>query len=301
MRRPPPLSNVMKYPVVGITIALATVVTLASWSGKVDVTPLFETIDIRRGQLWRLVTSALPHGDILHLVFNLYWTWVFGTLIEEIFGHLKTLAIFLLLAVIANGAEYAILSGGIGLSGIVYGLFGLLWVLSRRDQKFAEVIDQKTAGLFVVWFFFCIFLTVSGTPIANIAHGMGAVAGAILGWTVSAPSRRFAGSAALTVLLAATLVGSTLARPWINLSTYRGYDEAKLGYDDLMANRNAEALQWYRDAVRMQPKMASFWFNIGIAYDRVNQHSNAMAAYKQAHDLEPSNATYQAAAQISPG
>src|ERR1700722_13554187 len=152
MRRPPPLSNVMKYPVVGVTIALATVVTLASWSGKIDVTPLYETVDIRRGQLWRLVTSALPHGDILHLVFNLYWTWVFGTLVEEIFGHLKTLAIFLLLAVIANGAEYAILSGGIGLSGIVYGLFGLLWVLSRHNQKFAEVIDQKTAGLFVVWF-----------------------------------------------------------------------------------------------------------------------------------------------------
>jgi cytochrome c-type biogenesis protein CcmH/NrfG len=174
-------------------------------------------------------------------------------------------------------------------------------VLSRHNQNLAEVIDQKTAGLFVVWFFFCIFLTVSGTPIANIAHGVGAVAGAVLGWTVSAPSRRFAGSAAITVLLAATVVGSTLARPWINLSTYRGYDEAKLGYDDLMANRNAEALQWYRDAVRMQPKMASYWFNMGIACERLNQHSSAMAAYKHAYDLEPSNTNYRDAAQISPG
>jgi membrane associated rhomboid family serine protease len=296
LRRPPPLKNFMKYPIVSAAIALAVGITLASWSGKVDISPLCETIDIRRGQLWRILTSALPHANILHLGFNLYWTWALGTLVEERFGHWKTLAIFVLLAIVANGAEYAILVGAIGLSGVVYGLFGLLWVLSRFSPNLAGVIDRKTIGLFVLWFFFCIFLTVAGTPIANIAHGVGVLAGATMGWAISAPSRREVGFGALSALVVAVLAGSTLARPWINLSTYRGYDEANLGYDDLVAGRNAEALHWLRDAVIMQPRISGFWFNLGIAYDRLNQHSDAVAAYRKARDLEPNNAQYQAAA-----
>src|ERR1700722_13651110 len=178
MRRAPPWTDFKKYPVVSATIVMAVVVTLACWSGKVDVKTLSETVEIRRGELWRLLTSALPHGDILHLAFNVYWTWAFGTLVEESFGSAKTLGIFVFLAVVADGAEYAFLSGGIGLSGIGYGLFGMLWVLSRRDRRFAGIIDQKTVGLFVAWFFVCIFLTTSGYPIGNIAHSAGAIAGA---------------------------------------------------------------------------------------------------------------------------
>jgi membrane associated rhomboid family serine protease len=299
MRRPLPIKEFIKYPVVSGTIALAIGVTIAFWS-KMDITALTETVDIRRGQLWRFLTSALPHGDILHLVFNVYWLWVFGTLVEEMFGHVKMLAIFVWLAIVANGAEYAFLDGGIGLSGIVYGLFGLLWVVSRHDPKYSGVIDQQTIWLFVAWFFFCIALTVQGTPIANVAHGAGAVAGAVLGWTICLRSWRIVGSATMAVLVAIVVVSSTFARPWINMSKFRGYDEGKVGYDCLIANKNAEALRWLHDATLMQPKMAENWFNMGIAYDRLNRHSEAIAAYRRAHDLDPSNTKYQEAAEDSP-
>src|SRR5579871_83362 len=111
MRPPPPLTEARKYPVVIGTLALAIGVTPGSLAGKIDVSPLYANVEVRRWQLWRLVTSALPHVDFFHLIFNVYWTWVFGTLVEEYFGHLKTLGIFILLAFAANGAEYAILSG----------------------------------------------------------------------------------------------------------------------------------------------------------------------------------------------
>jgi len=294
MRRPPPWNDFIKYPVAGGTIALAVGVSLASWSGKVDVGALYETVDIRRGELWRLLTSALPHADLLHLAFNCYWIWVFGSLIEERFGHLKTVAMFVLLAIAANGAEYAVLSGGMGLSGVVYGLFGLLWVLSRQDRRFEGEIDQNTVRLFVAWFFFCIFLTVVGYPIGNVAHGVGAVAGALLGLAICGSSqRRIAASAAVALLLAATLSGVTLGRPWINLSKYGGYDEGSLGYDALIANRDEEALRWLRDATRMQPGIAAYWFDMGIAYDRLGRRSEATAAYERARRLEPANAQYQ--------
>lgn len=297
MRRPPPVSDFVKYPIVGGTIALAVGVTLAWWSGKVDITSLFTTAEIRRGELWRLLTSVLPHANILHLAFNVYWIWVFGTLVEEVFGHARTLAIFVLLAVASNGAEYAFLDGGVGLSGIGYGLFGMMWVLTSRDRRFDEVIDQRTITLFVAWFFICILMTVMGYPIANVAHGIGAVAGALLGFSISSSSRhRVVAWSALTLLAAGVLVAATIARPWVNLSRHGGEEEARLGYEALIADRNEEAIRWLRDATRMQPRSAGDWFNLGIACDRLQRHAEATAAFKRAHDLEPANEEYQAAA-----
>ncbi|HWE93709.1 MAG TPA: rhomboid family intramembrane serine protease [Tepidisphaeraceae bacterium] len=295
MRRPPPITDFIKYPIVGGTIALAVGVSLAAWSGRIDVGSLYATVDIRRGQLWRVLTSTLPHVNFLHLAFNVYWTWVFGTLLEEVFGHARTSLIFVLLAVAGNGAEYAFLDGGVGLSGIGYGLFGLLWVLSRRDERFADAVDHNTVVTFVVWFFACIVMTVAGYPIGNVAHGVGAATGALLGWAISSSGRRKAATAAgLAVVVAGVLVGVTFARPWINFSKTGGYAEGELAYDALLANHDTDAIRWYRDATRMQPGIAGYWFNLGIAYERMKRNSEAAGAYRRAVDIEPNNPTYQA-------
>lgn len=60
-----------KYPVVALTAVLAVGITVAWWA-KVDISPLFQNAEIRRGQLWRLLTSIFPHIDFFHLVFNVY-------------------------------------------------------------------------------------------------------------------------------------------------------------------------------------------------------------------------------------
>jgi membrane associated rhomboid family serine protease len=283
---------------------LATGVTVASLAKLVDITPLVENGEIRRGEVWRLLTSALPHGDPLHLLFNLYWMWVFGTLVEKVFGIWRTLAIFMLLAVVSGAAEFALLRGGIGLSGVGYGLFGMVWVLSKRDARFTGAVDSKTVQLFVGWFFFCIFLTYSGYPIANIAHAVGCGTGALLGWTIAtSPRLRAVGIASVMILLAATVVGATVGRPWLNLekyaggdtAKYAGYDEAKFGFDALAANKNDQAARWYRDAVRMNPRDAGYWYNLGIAYQRLSMADKASAAYQRACDLDPSDPQYQSA------
>ncbi|MGC2531204.1 MAG: hypothetical protein WA639_25945, partial [Candidatus Acidiferrum sp.] len=74
-------------------------------------------------------------------------------------------------------------------------------------------------------------------------------------------------------------VGATAARPFVNFSSHGGYEEGKWGYDDLIANRNQEALRWLRDAARYQPTVPSYWFNLGIAYERLNNQSAALSAY----------------------
>src|ERR1041385_9015799 len=98
MRQPPKWTEFIKYPVTDGTGLLSTVVTLEGWA-KIDVSPLFESPVVRSGEVWWLITSTIPHLDVLHLFFNLYWLWVFGTLVEEVYGHFKTAGLFLLFAV----------------------------------------------------------------------------------------------------------------------------------------------------------------------------------------------------------
>jgi len=37
-----------------------------------------------------LSQNIFPHLDILHLVFNVWWLWIFGTKVESALGHAKT-------------------------------------------------------------------------------------------------------------------------------------------------------------------------------------------------------------------
>ncbi|MGE5618313.1 MAG: rhomboid family intramembrane serine protease [Sphingomonadaceae bacterium] len=51
---------------------------------------------VPRGELLTLVTSQFLHADWLHLLSNMVFLWVFGRAVEDRFGHLPYLAIYLL-------------------------------------------------------------------------------------------------------------------------------------------------------------------------------------------------------------
>ena len=295
MRHPPRWREFARYPATAGTAVLALGVTIAWWS-KADISSLFANAEIRRGELWRLLTCTLPHVDVLHLAFNLYWLWVFGTLLEEVYGHLRTAALFVLFAVGASALDFAFDRGGVGLSGVGYGLFGMLWVLARRDPRFHDAVDQRTVNLFLAWFVFCIVTTVTNIlPVANIAHGAGLILGVLVGTAIATPARRLHAVAGATALLLFGIWGATLGRPLLNLSPESGYEEAKWGYEALMANRDKEAARWLRDAVTYRRQTPQSWFNLGIAYDRLGNKSAAHAAYQRAHDLDPNNPEYSLA------
>ncbi len=295
MARTPKWTEVPKYPVIVGVAAIAVGVTIAWWA-KVDISPLFDSAEIRRGQLWRLFTSIFPHLDILHLAFNLYWLWILGTIAEEVYGHAQTAMLIILLAVGSSSWEFALDRGGVGLSGVGYGLFGLLFVLSQRDERFRGALDQRTVKLFVGWFFLCIVTTATHMyVVANVAHGAGAVLGALVGYAITLPNRRKLLTSVISAIVLFGIWGSTFGRPMVNLSSAGGYEEGKWGYDALVANRNEEAVRWLGDAVEYQPKVPQFWFDLGIAYHRLGKMPAAMAAYQRAHDLDPSNANYSEA------
>lgn len=132
--------------------------------------------------------------------------------------------------------------------------------------------------------------------VANVAHAAGAVLGLLVGYAIVLPNRRGLIVTGIAALVLIGFIGATVARPFINLSSQGGYEEGKWGYDDLIANRNQDAVRWLRDAVRYQPKVCSYWFNLAIAYERLNNQSAALSAYQRAYELQPSDPKYAEAA-----
>lgn len=285
MRIAPGYSDFTRYPVAAGTSLLAIGTTIASMAGA-DLSPLFENPMIRRGEYWRLLTCILPHGGVMHLIFNVYWMWVLGTCVEETFGPLRTALLVVVLGVGSSAYEFAFLDGGTGLSGVVYGLFGLIWVLGSYDQRFSDVIDARTIQIFVAWFFFCIILTALNVmPVANFAHGTGALLGALVGFnTVETPYRKLAFLGLMAVFVFGVW-GATAGRPRLNLSADRGLVEGQWAYEALVNDRNEEASIWFKDAVAYRPRQAGYWFDLGIAYERLGRADEAIASFQKALDL----------------
>ncbi|MDO5003838.1 MAG: rhomboid family intramembrane serine protease [bacterium] len=83
---------------------------------------------IRNGQIYRLLTGAFLHANIIHLGFNCYALYVIGTQLESFLGKLKYLGVYLFSALTGSLLSMLFLGNGasIGASGAIFGLMGSL-------------------------------------------------------------------------------------------------------------------------------------------------------------------------------
>lgn len=63
-----------------------------------------DTDKVLQGQVWRLLTCAFLHdpGVIMHIVFNMWFLWIFGGDVEDVYGKREFLAFYLMAALIAS-------------------------------------------------------------------------------------------------------------------------------------------------------------------------------------------------------
>lgn len=271
------LVELLHRPVTGVVVLIAIATSVGVFAGMpIERFVTAEPVFFR--EPWRLISSALPHVDPLHLAFNIYWTWVLGGVIEERIGALRCLGLILLLAIVSDAAEYLVFTGGVGLSGVGYGLLGFLWARGRKDPSIWESIPRSTVPLFIGWFFLCIVLTYSDVmSVANLAHAAGFIVGGMIGL----------GWMRLTLALSAgTLILAAVARPDLNLSGKRGQEYMYYAWLALENGDDVRAVQLGAEAVEIDRDDAPSWFNYGIALHGVERYEDALAAYERAVELD---------------
>ena len=104
-------------------------------------------IEVRHGEIWRLVTPIFLHFSIMHIFFNMWWLRDLGSMIEGRQSSNYLIVLVLALAVGSNLTQFYLggylsghpfhLGGHIvgyggpnfgGMSGVIYGLLGYIWI-----------------------------------------------------------------------------------------------------------------------------------------------------------------------------
>ncbi len=135
---------------------------------------------VRHGEVWRVVTPILLHGGTLHLLFNMIWLYELGGMIESRRGTFALAWLVLVTGILSNFGQYFWEGGNfLGMSGVVYGLFGYVWMKSRFQPQLGLFVPPNTVFTLVIWFFIC-FLPFM--HIANGAHAAGLIVGIALGY-----------------------------------------------------------------------------------------------------------------------
>lgn len=171
----------------------------------------YHLVGIAHGEWYRLITSAFLHVlpgqgvfGITHILFNMYGLWMLGRIVEDRLGRVRFLAVYLLAAL--GGSVLGFLidpnQAAVGASGAIYGLAACYFVISRRLHQ--QPIDRNRLIItFVVW------MVVSARFTSWQGHLGGLLAGGVaaVGIAYAPPRRRVVVQVAVTVALAALLLG----------------------------------------------------------------------------------------------
>jgi GlpG protein len=136
---------------------------------------------ILEGQIWRLITPIFLHGDILHLIFNMWWLFDLGGMIEPRLKTFRYVLMVLSVALVSNMTQFiAVGPDFVGMSGVVLGLFGYAWVRGRLDPT-SGLYLRPDVVFWMMGFFVLCWLNIIGN-VANWAHGAGLAMGAAIGY-----------------------------------------------------------------------------------------------------------------------
>jgi GlpG protein len=144
--------------------------------------------EILHGQVWRLFTPMFIHFDILHILFNMLWLRDLGSMIEARQRSGFFILLVLTLAAVSNLAQYFV-AGPIfgGMSGVVYGLLGYVWMRAKFDPSSGYFVHPTTMTIMLIWLVVC-YTKLLG-PVANTAHTAGLILGGLWGYLESLRSR----------------------------------------------------------------------------------------------------------------
>jgi membrane associated rhomboid family serine protease len=150
-------------------------------------------------QWYRIFTSMFLHADFFHILFNMYFLYIFGRAVENVLGGLRFLALYMVSGIVASifhtafsflGGATAYVIPAIGASGAISGVLGAYLILFPGTSLvmgwgflfFPIFFRLKAAYYLIFWFATQViygFARLGGST-AVFAHAGGFIAGIAL-------------------------------------------------------------------------------------------------------------------------
>ena len=183
--RLPNVQPIVTYTIMGLTILVYLLQLATQYLYRMDYPFILgakvnELIAV--GQVWRLFTPMLLHGSILHIGFNMYALFIFGTQLERFYGHGRYLLMYLVAGFAGNVLSYAFSPAiSLGASTAIFGLLGAEGVFLYRNWKiFGESAKRSLQNLVILA---VVNLLIGlGAQFDNWGHLGGLIGGVAFAW-----------------------------------------------------------------------------------------------------------------------
>ena len=138
--------------------------------------------EIRSGEVWRLFTPMFIHYGFLHIFFNMLWLRDLGSMIEARQNSFILITLVAVFAAASNLTQFMAAGPSFGgMSGVVYGLMGYIWIRGKYDPGSGLFLHSSTVTMMIIYFFICWV----AIDVANYAHGAGLLVGMAWGFISS--------------------------------------------------------------------------------------------------------------------
>ena len=128
-------------------------------------------------EAWRYFTHAVMHFSLVHIIFNLFWWWYLGGMVEKRLGSGKLVVITLISALLSGFLQFKLAGPWFGgLSGVVYALIGYVWLRGELDPE-PSVYLPRGLAIFTLVILAAEWFGVSAMNSATGAHTAGLLIG----------------------------------------------------------------------------------------------------------------------------
>lgn len=173
------------YALLGLNIAAYILMTIVGmifgWDLNEQLFVLGAKVNvlIAHGQYWRLFTAMFLHVGLIHLFFNSYALYIYGPIVEKLYGKARFALIYIISGLFGSLFSYLLSSNAAaGASGAIFGLMGsLLYFRQRRKDTFKRIFGPQLIIIILINLFYG-----SMQPgIDNWGHIGGLVGGFLIG------------------------------------------------------------------------------------------------------------------------
>ena len=182
---------IVTYIIIAICIILFILMELSGGSTNSQVLLKYGAnldVLVKNGEYYRLFTCIFLHIGIMHLLCNMYSLYVIGREVENLFGKVKYIIIFILSGIFGSIMSLAFTHNTIsaGASGAIFGLLGALLYFGMHYRTYlGEAIKRSIIPIIVVNLIIGFFA--EGIDLA--AHIGGLVGGVLVAMMVGVPDK----------------------------------------------------------------------------------------------------------------